>query len=81
METTIDAAGRLVVPKAIRDRLGLRAGSRVILEERDGAVVIEPAPVPTRLVRRGNGLVLVADGPIPTLTQERVRDVLESIRP
>ena len=26
METTIDAAGRVVIPKAIRDRLGIRPG-------------------------------------------------------
>ena len=30
--TTIDKAGRLVVPKAMREKLGLRAGSKVRLE-------------------------------------------------
>lgn len=29
MKTTIDSAGRLVIPKALRDRLGLTAGSTV----------------------------------------------------
>ena len=30
--TTIDKAGRLVVPKEMREKLGLRAGSKVRLE-------------------------------------------------
>ncbi|MCB1040382.1 MAG: AbrB/MazE/SpoVT family DNA-binding domain-containing protein [Acidimicrobiales bacterium] len=29
MKTTIDSAGRLVVPKVLRDRLGLKPGSAV----------------------------------------------------
>ncbi len=41
METTIDNAGRLVIPKALRDEVGLTAGEvRVV---RDGAGIrIEP---------------------------------------
>ena len=38
METTIDRTGRLVVPKEMRDRLGIAAGTRVNIEE-DGAVL------------------------------------------
>jgi AbrB family looped-hinge helix DNA binding protein len=44
MITTIDRAGRLVIPKAIRDRLGLRGGEQVEVEERDGEI---------RVTRRG----------------------------
>jgi len=41
MRTTIDAAGRVVIPKSLRDRVGLRVGSVEI--EIDGAGVrIEP---------------------------------------
>jgi len=36
MQTTIDKAGRLVVPKELRDRLGIAAGSRVEIRE-DGS--------------------------------------------
>ena len=44
MRTTIDGAGRLVVPKAIRDACGLEPGSDVEIRAVEGRVEIEPAP-------------------------------------
>jgi AbrB family looped-hinge helix DNA binding protein len=39
---TLGKAGRLVVPKAIRDSLGLREGSRLKLEIQGGKLEAEP---------------------------------------
>jgi AbrB family looped-hinge helix DNA binding protein len=40
---TIDAAGRLVVPKAMRARLALREGTRLHVREEEGRrLVLEP---------------------------------------
>jgi AbrB family looped-hinge helix DNA binding protein len=40
---TIDAAGRLVIPKSIRTRLHLQEGSRLRVREEDGSrLVLEP---------------------------------------
>ena len=80
MKVTIDAAGRIVVPKPIRDALGLAAGTQLEISERDGAIVLEPEPVPMRLVRRGRGRVVAPERPLPTLTAEQVRATLESVR-
>jgi AbrB family looped-hinge helix DNA binding protein len=81
METTIDRAGRLVLPKAVRAALGLLDGGRVDVSERDGEVTIRPLPASKRLSRTENGqLVCVADDPVPTLTLDAVRDALESGR-
>jgi AbrB family looped-hinge helix DNA binding protein len=80
MVATIDAAGRIVVPKVLRDALGLRAGTRLEVTERDGALVIQPAPVPMRLVRRPEGPVIEPEEPLPTLTADEVRAILESGR-
>lgn len=80
MQSTIDAAGRIVVPKEIRDRLGLRGGSAVEIRERDGVIEIEPAPTEMALVRRGKRSVAVPRQPLPPLTDELVRDTLEKTR-
>ena len=47
---------------------------------RDGTVVIEPATVPMRLVRERGFLVVKPEVPLPPLTDELVRETLESIR-
>lgn len=39
---TIDGAGRLVVPKAMRARLRLREGSRLRVREEGDRLVLEP---------------------------------------
>ena len=43
MKTTIDAAGRLVIPKEIRKRAGLTSGCEVEVRcTQDGRIEIEP---------------------------------------
>lgn len=81
MKTTIDAAGRVVVPKAIRDELGLGPGQEVDIRVRDGGVIeIEPWSVPMRVEQRGRVAVIVPDEPVPALTAGEVRAVLERER-
>jgi AbrB family looped-hinge helix DNA binding protein len=80
MRTTIDAAGRLVIPKRIRDRLGLRANEQVEVTERDGRIEIEPAPTDVELVREGSILVAQPEQPLPPLTDAIVRDTLDQVR-
>ena len=45
MRTTIDAAGRIVVPKPLRDELGVKPGQVLDLVVRDGRLQVEIAPV------------------------------------
>jgi AbrB family looped-hinge helix DNA binding protein len=80
MRTTIDKAGRIVVPKAMRDELGLNGGSEVEIALVDGRLEIDLIPTPVRLERRNGRLVAVADREMPPLTAEMVRDTLEKIR-
>lgn len=80
MRTTMDGAGRLVVPKALRDALGLHGGEELEARVRDGRLEIEPVPTPMRLERRGGGLVAVPEVEVPVLTAERVRETLEHTR-
>lgn len=81
MQTTIDRAGRLVIPQALRQALGVPDGGRVDIEEVDGGLVIRPHVVTKHLEDRGGVAVCVPDEPLPTLTADQVRDLLESMRP
>ncbi|BBX95851.1 AbrB/MazE/SpoVT family DNA-binding domain-containing protein [Mycobacterium lacus] len=80
MRTTIDSAGRLVIPKRIRDRLGLHGNEQVEVTERDGRIEIEPAPTGVELVREGSVLVARPQRPLPPLTDDIVRETLDRVR-
>ncbi len=80
MRTAIDGAGRIVVPKALRDALGLTAGQVLEIAERDGRLEIVPAPTPMRLADEGDGVAAIADAEMPVLTAAMVRETLERIR-
>lgn len=80
MRATIDAAGRLVVPKALREELGFDAGRELELRAVDGRLEVELEPTPMRLEQRDGDLVAVTDRGMPELTPEIVRETLERIR-
>jgi AbrB family looped-hinge helix DNA binding protein len=80
MVATIDKAGRIVVPKRLREQLGFRPGQELELSAVDGRLEVEHPTTPVRLETRGGRLVAVADHPLPVLTQEMVRETLEQIR-
>jgi len=80
MRTTIDAAGRIVVPKAIREELALYGGEEVEVTAVDGRIEIEVPPNPIKLVERDGHLVAVPERPLPPLTVEMVRETLERVR-
>jgi AbrB family looped-hinge helix DNA binding protein len=80
MKTAIDAAGRVIVPKALRDELGLAPGRKLDIRARDGVLVIEPLPTRVVLVRKGKRLVAKPAEKLPTLTQDEVRGVLDGSR-
>jgi AbrB family looped-hinge helix DNA binding protein len=80
MKTTIDRAGRLVVPKPIREAAGIKAGAELEIRVADGRIEIEPAPLEVRLVRRGSVTVAVPRKAVPPLGREVVRQTLERVR-
>lgn len=80
MKTTIDAAGRVVIPKALRERLGLGGGREVDIEEHDGVVEIRTASRAVVVTRKDGRPVLTVDGDVPTLTDEETRDLLDQTR-
>ena len=81
MNATIDRAGRLVVPKPIREAAHLRPGTQVRFRLADGRVEIEPVPMTVTLERSGSLVVAVPteDQP-PVLTQSDVAEAITAIR-
>jgi AbrB family looped-hinge helix DNA binding protein len=80
MRTTIDRAGRIVVPKALRDELAFTPRVELELTAVGGHLEIETVPRPMRLERRDGRLVAVTDGDLPPLSQEDIRSTLELVR-
>lgn len=74
MRTTIDKAGRVVIPKLLRERLGLRPGAVEIVAE-GTAIRIEPVAVES-LEERGGRLIIPPSGAaIDDQTVRSLRDV------
>jgi AbrB family looped-hinge helix DNA binding protein len=61
----IDKAGRIVVPKKLRDALRVRAGDRFVVEEKDDGIFLQPTYEEVRLVRK-DGLLVMVGGPPET---------------
>ncbi|MES2093640.1 MAG: AbrB/MazE/SpoVT family DNA-binding domain-containing protein [Actinomycetota bacterium] len=57
MKVTVDAVGRILVPKQLRDDLGLRAGATVDISRYGSGLQIVPAGRTARLERESGVLV------------------------
>jgi AbrB family looped-hinge helix DNA binding protein len=78
MRVSIDSAGRLVVPKPLRDELGITPGTPLEIDLVDDHLELAaPRRTPT-VVEGRNGPVVATTG--TTITDEDVRRVLEAAR-
>ncbi len=80
MDATIDSAGRLVVPKPIREAAQLHPGTRVRFRVLEGRVEIEPVPLAVTFKRSGTSLIAVATRDGETLTTAEVERTLTQSR-
>ena len=81
MRTTIDGAGRIVVPKSVRDAMGLSAGREVDVAYTDGRIEIEIAPADVDVEIAADRLPRVVHlGEHPPLTDEMIRAAIEATR-
>lgn len=77
MEATVDQAGRIVLPRRLRDQLGLGPGSTVDVSLDGDGLHVSPGGRTARLERRGGKLAAVAQTPV---TDEDVLGLIDSIR-
>jgi AbrB family looped-hinge helix DNA binding protein len=71
METRLDKFGRIVVPKDVRDGLGLRPGDALMVRETPDGIYLQPLSTTDSSLREING-VLVFDG----VLDEPIQDVV-----
>lgn len=60
-QVSIDRFGRVLIPKKLRDKLGLNAGQTLVLSEQDGHLVLEPQQEQLQL-KREEGLLVFEGG-------------------
>lgn len=77
MRTTIDRAGRLVVPRALRDRIGLVGGGEVEILLDGAAIRIEPVAGPE--LREDGGLLVIPRTGSP-IDDRLVRELIDADR-
>jgi AbrB family looped-hinge helix DNA binding protein len=54
---TVDSKGRIVLPKEVREQLGITPGSEVEIHEEEGRVVVEPGNDPDEIIERMEALL------------------------
>ena len=80
MKTTIDSAGRLVIPAEIRRQAGIKPGMALEVRTREGRIEIEPAPLKVKLERRGRLMVAVPRESVSPLDAETVEETRRKLR-
>lgn len=73
----IDKAGRIVLPKPVRDELQLSPGDALELEVSEDRIVLRPARVKPRMYKKHGIWVLHTGTPMPA---SLVKDTLRKIR-
>jgi AbrB family looped-hinge helix DNA binding protein len=71
MEAAVTTKGQIVIPAKIRQHLGIRKGTRLHVEERDGEVVLRP--LNREYFQKMSG-ILKGGGLVKALEESRAED-------
>ncbi|MFC5367745.1 AbrB/MazE/SpoVT family DNA-binding domain-containing protein [Salinirubrum litoreum] len=78
----VDAKGRVVLPKAIRERLGIAPGAEVEIREEDGKAVVELEESPDEIIADIEAMIdshgdtdSVADDELDPISKDHVETI------
>ncbi len=80
MQTTIDKAGRVVIPASIRSKVGLKPGTKLEVIAEDYSVRLLPAVPGPRLIKRGKRWVAQPTASREELSQLDISKIIEAER-
>ena len=80
MKVAIDSVGRLVIPKTLRDELGVRGPTDLELTALDGRLELTIADVPARVEDRDGFPVIATDEPMVPMTAAETAEAIERVR-
>lgn len=76
LQIPIDKFGRVVLPKEIRDRLGIREGMEFEVQETEEAILLKPIFPKAKIVDKNGWLVIETEGPL----EEDINETIERVR-
>ena len=80
MTSTIDKAGRLVIPKVLRDRAGLQPGAELELSFVEGVIRIRSAEPQGRLILKNGLPYWQSPAGTPSATLEEINEAIRESR-
>ncbi|MBI4883638.1 MAG: AbrB/MazE/SpoVT family DNA-binding domain-containing protein [Actinobacteria bacterium] len=78
MKVTIDRVGRVVIPKGLRDQLGLQPDAELDVSIDGHAIRLEPRPAAARVVVDRDGFAVLRSVGDTRLTDRMVRDLRDA---
>ena len=78
MEATIDEKGRVVIPRVLREGMGLRVGAKVRLVLEEGKIILMKPLAPEEFIREIEGCVKEGS-PIPKVDPLDLKRIWERL--
>lgn len=80
MQVTVDRVGRIVIPKPLRDALGIGPDTQLDVVPDGTGLRLEPVGVPERAIEQQDGLPLLGAVPGTRLTDDDVRRLRDELQ-
>ena len=80
MRVAIDAVGRMVIPKAMREELGISGPSQLEVTAVDGRLELTVPDIAAHIEDRDGFAVIVADQPVEPVTLDATLAAIERSR-